>query len=230
MYANDPETLRRFATALELSPKLFDPPQSGPLRAAQIAIAQCFCEDWSGFRFGETLREHAYGYEPGQGYVPLFLLLDSVRRHAFMTVNYAVYHLLKEGYLEGLMIHASDELLVLDEWMTFEERFDATNSWHVVPLVRSAPSLRLFMVAGDREAGRRDHLWLEWKFRENLTPAPIRDRWNRMSNFERTVVSPNASYKIADGEHGIDTVKQALRKAKAELKEVGMSVEEFYCK
>ena len=56
----------------------------------------------------------------------------------------------------------------------------------------------------------RDHQWLEW-CQEGLTPAKIRDRWNK----------ENPDQSIAKGEHGRDVVKKGLKAAENELKSTG---------
>jgi hypothetical protein len=56
-----------------------------------------------------------------------------------------------------------------------------------------------------RRAYDRDHTFLKWQ-QEEMTPARIRDRWNREHPDEA----------IAEGTPGCDTVKKGIRRARAE--------------
>ena len=78
--------------------------------------------------------------------------------------------------------------------------------------------------SGNRAAYARDHLWLKWKLREGLTPAKIRNRWNRMNDSERRRICPLWHERIggtdSEGKKaGIEVVKTGLKKAKRELEE-----------
>jgi hypothetical protein len=55
----------------------------------------------------------------------------------------------------------------------------------------------------DRPCGARDRQFLEW-YREGLTPAKIRDRWNL----------ENPSQHVGDGDSGRNLVKSGIRAAK----------------
>jgi hypothetical protein len=55
-----------------------------------------------------------------------------------------------------------------------------------------------------REYYERRQLWLRWQEEEGLTPANIRDRWNK------------GKKPISRGNGGVDVVKKALRKARLE--------------
>ena len=68
-----------------------------------------------------------------------------------------------------------------------------------------------------RPAYGRDHKWLEWKEKEGMTPATIRDRWNKMSDDERRRICPQKWQPIEseNGREGTrDLVEKALRKAR----------------
>lgn len=71
-----------------------------------------------------------------------------------------------------------------------------------------------------RPAYCRDHLWLDWYEDDNLKPAAIRDRWNAMPDEKRAKICPACSRIIntEKGNNGLDTVKTALRTARAERK------------
>jgi hypothetical protein len=70
--------------------------------------------------------------------------------------------------------------------------------------------------AGQPEAGEarkpqrpcydRDHTWLRWAEEEGMTPARIRDRWNKEHPTE----------KVSNGDAGRDTVKKGLSRAASE--------------
>ena len=57
-----------------------------------------------------------------------------------------------------------------------------------------------------RRCYHRDHIWLRWAEDEGMTPAPIRDRWNR----------EHPTDKIGPKDSGREVVKKGLDKARAE--------------
>jgi len=70
-----------------------------------------------------------------------------------------------------------------------------------------------------RPALGRDTLWLKWKTEERLTPAKIRDRWDRMSDEQRKRACPTCWKRVGESDPnlGREVVKMALRKTEAEL-------------
>ncbi|MBA3481853.1 MAG: hypothetical protein H0T51_08570 [Pirellulales bacterium] len=72
-----------------------------------------------------------------------------------------------------------------------------------------------------RPCGARDHLWLAWNTREKLTPAKIRDRWNKLSDADRQSTSPRRSGKIDHAGKGREIVEKGLRLAKREDNALG---------
>jgi len=75
-----------------------------------------------------------------------------------------------------------------------------------------------FPSQGKRPAYDRDHLWLDWKREDGLSPAKIRDRWNAKSKQEREGAAPCLPNAIGKGEDGRDVVKKALQRARNEEK------------
>jgi hypothetical protein len=72
-----------------------------------------------------------------------------------------------------------------------------------------------------RPAYERDHCWLDWHEQDHLGPAPIRDRWDQMTDEERKAICPRSYEKVGgrDAESqnaGRETVKKGLKKAKKE--------------
>lgn len=81
-------------------------------------------------------------------------------------------------------------------------------------------------VARSRPAYERDHLWLRWKTEDRMTPAPILDRWNSMSDHERIKVSPRKWQRVeSDGgrKGAVDVVKSGLKNARSERDALGES-------
>ena len=68
----------------------------------------------------------------------------------------------------------------------------------------------------ERPTYLRDHAWLGWAESENLGPARIRDRWNNMTEEERSGICLRAPGRIGKGEAGRDVVKKGLANAKSE--------------
>jgi hypothetical protein len=76
----------------------------------------------------------------------------------------------------------------------------------------------------ERPAYHRDHLFLRWKLEEKMTPAPILDRWNSMSDEELRKVSPRCWHRIegAGGRQGdLCVVKKALARAQKDRNAAG---------
>ena len=68
----------------------------------------------------------------------------------------------------------------------------------------------------ERPTYLRDHAWLGWAESENLGPAPIRDRWNNMTQEEASGICPRAPGRIGKREPGRDVVKKGLANARQE--------------
>ncbi len=65
-----------------------------------------------------------------------------------------------------------------------------------------------------RTAHRRDHLFRLWNLQQSgFGPVKIADKWNRLPNMIRKIVSPRLSVKVTTG-----TAKRALVQAKEDLK------------
>jgi hypothetical protein len=93
----------------------------------------------------------------------------------------------------------------------------------VLALVREAILRRCVCTArtgveGLRSAYGRDHLFLKWNEEDKLSPAPIRNKWNALSDTERKRICPLCWEPVGDGEDGREVVKQGIRKAKKERK------------
>ena len=54
----------------------------------------------------------------------------------------------------------------------------------------------------------RDHTWLRWRVQNGMTPAEIRDCWNK----------EHPDKRIGSGKSGIDLVKKGIKRAKADEK------------
>ena len=68
----------------------------------------------------------------------------------------------------------------------------------------------------ERPTYLRNHAWLGWAESEDLGPARIRDRWNNMTQEERSGICPRAPGRIGKGEPGRDVVKKGLANARQE--------------
>jgi hypothetical protein len=74
-----------------------------------------------------------------------------------------------------------------------------------------------------RPAYERDHLWLRWQEEQGVGPADIRDLWDAMPDSERRKVCPRQWQRVggdtpAQKKAGRETVKQGLKRAKADRK------------
>lgn len=109
------------------------------------------------------------------------------------------------------------EFLIEKGFMRLDVTNIAGNPMLSFPGGELAPSTN----ANRRPAYERDHLWLDWNINEGLKPAPIRDRWDGMSDESRKAACRQAWEKIGDGgkEAGRDVVKKALKKAEEERKD-----------
>lgn len=88
----------------------------------------------------------------------------------------------------------------------------------MLPLIFANPSLEMWFITGGREAGARDHLWLDWHLDKNIKWAAIRDHWDNLTDAERFAYAPTCSGKVGEESkvNGYEVVKKAIDKAKAE--------------
>jgi hypothetical protein len=231
MSNTDDKTLRDFKIFLRIDDEIADPPTDSVIRDAQQAIAYVLLR----IEFNEDFEYELLEYKDDDGEDILRGLLsdfDNGARtlfwvmgvipsslHAIYTVQCAIYRLLVEGHIRGEIVQVPKELGYLPEWYdTCKQELGHGMTIDVIPLIRPNPSLKVVLWARDREAGARDHLWLGWRLEEKMTPAAIRDRWNKKTDAERRECAPTCFGKISlNGKDcGRDTVKKALNKAKRE--------------
>ncbi len=100
--------------------------------------------------------------------------------------------------------------LLRDAIVVWERVYDASEAVYSLP-----PSDG---VDKRRAAYARDHEWLRWREKEELTQPKIRDRWNKMDDFARAEIFPRLPKTIAGGTNGTDVVKKGLKAARNDRK------------
>jgi hypothetical protein len=233
--------LSDFAKILEINAKIADPPPDSLIRAAKHSIARVLlatdyntgylprppefvCDDECEF-FQHLEAEVAHGSRP----LNRVLRHKETSSHTVFTLKYAVHGLLVDGHLGGTFFYKLHARSRDYSWMlgTGLSRVirEQMNFATVVPLISVNPSLKMWFITGGREAGARDHLWLDWNLNKGLGPVAILDRWDKMPDEERHQISPALPGKVGGDskQKGIYVVKEGLKKAKSEVKKAGMA-------
>ncbi len=93
-----------------------------------------------------------------------------------------------------------------DAILTWERIYDASEAI-CAPFPKSDDGKK-------RKAYHRDQIWLKWNKSDGLTLAKIRDKWNKLTDFQRRMHCPRWWNRIDGGKNGSDVVKKGLKKAK----------------
>jgi len=130
----------------------------------------------------------------------------------YLTQSEAITWLLDRGRLVPKDVDISDRIGIPPELVS-EEKI-------AIPLAVSSNAQQITTsdpIRKDRSCLKRDTLWLQW-YEEIGADTPnvigqIRDKWNDISDSERSAYSP-CNARIGKGKAGYDIVRKALKSVK----------------